>query len=1032
MRIRPLSFLTILLVCLSVRPAFAQDAPELTEDILRAFQWRSIGPANMSGRVTDIEGIPGPSKTFYVASAAGGIWKTTNNGTTFRPLFQDERVVSLGDIAIAPSDTMQIWAGTGEEDSRNSISPGGGIYKSVDGGMTWELKGLEATEHIGRIVVHPEDPNTVWVAALGALWRSNPERGIYKTTDGGDTWDLVNFVSEKAGFVDLAIHPKDPEVLLASSWERERGPYYLQSGGPGSGLWKSTDGGDSWNRVEGGGLPEGELGRIGIAYAPSYPQVVYLMVEANPVEGEDGDEQRTSGLYRSQDGGETWTHMNTFNTRPFYYSEVKVDPADPDRVYFSSLRFTTDGGETAATAGQEVHVDYHAFWIDPNDPERVILGNDGGIAVSFDQGGNYYFPNTFAIGQFYAVSYDMAMPYNVCGGLQDNYSWCGPSRKARGSITNHDWFMVSGGDGFVTQQDPRNPDIVYSESQGGNMGRSNLATGERQSFGRPNWRDAYRVIQDSIAILWPDSTQPMPNQHADRIADLQARATADSLAMQLRYNWNTPFFLSPHNPDVVYAAANRVMKSINQGDDFELISPDLSRQDEEKIRIALEESGGITPDLTGAETFATVVSLAESFVEAGVIYAGTDDGNLWVTSDDGGDWTDLTPNLEGLIPDGTYVSRIEPSHHDADRVFVTFDNHRRGDFTPYVLVSDDRGASFRSIASNLPTGAPDFAHVIREDPVNPDLLFVGTDVGLYVSLDRGGSWQRFMNGFPTVPVHDLQIHPRDGDLIAGTHGRSIWIVNITPLQQLTSEVVAVDAHLFKPATAYPFGTRPTGGEFTAQAYFEANSGSSGAQIRYWLGESPEEDVQISIQGPDGEEITSFTGSKREGLNTATWNMRGPTEVLARSPSEVRDSIAVEKRLAFVVDSLEAAGTDREELDRIVEQLRGGSSRGFGGFSGGSGAGASQTWVERPAEGRPVAESTGGGSGELSLQQRITQLVRGTQSGRGRRFGGGGLFPARSEPAAPVESGTYTVVMTIGERTFTQPLTVAHNENAPSR
>jgi len=1028
------SALSLALALTLTAPALAQNGPRLDETWLEGFQWRSIGPANMSGRVTDIEGIPSPSKTFYVAAAAGGIWKTTNNGISFRPLFQNERVVSLGDLAIAPSDTLQIWAGTGEEDSRNSISPGGGIFKSVDGGLTWELKGLEATEHIGRIVVHPHDPDVVWVAALGALWRSNPDRGIYKTTDGGESWELVNFVSDEAGFVDIAIHPKEPDILFATSWERVRGPYFLQSGGPGSALWKSTDGGDSWEKLEGNGLPETELGRLSVAFAPSYPQVMYMMVEAQAPEGED---ERPSGLYRSQDGGETWERTNPFNSRPFYYSEVRVDPLDPDRVYFSSLRFTTDGGETAAAAAQATHVDFHAIWIDPYDPERVVLGNDGGISISYDQGGNFAFPNTFAIGQFYNVSFDMAMPYNVCGGLQDNYSWCGPSQKARGSITNHDWVMVSGGDGFVTQQDPRNPDIVYSESQGGNMGRSNLATGERQAFGRPNWRESYRVIQDSIALMWPDKTQPMPQQHTARIEELQARATADSLSLQLRFNWNTPFLLSPHNPDVVYAAANVVMKSTNRGDDLVPISPDLSRQDEEKIRISTTTTGGITPDATGAETFATIVSLAESPVTRGLLYAGTDDGNLWKSANDGGSWEDLTAELEGLVPDGTYVSRIEPSSHSAERVYVTMDNHRRGDFTPYVLVSDNGGDDFRLISNDLPTGKPDFAHVIREDLVNPDLLFVGTDVGAYVSLNRGESWQRFMEGLPTVPVHDLKIHPRDGDLIAGTHGRSIWIVNITPLQQLNGSVMAANTHLFKPTPAYNFGTRPTGGEFTAQAYFQVGSPSMGAEIKYWLAERTEDDVEIAIQDASGETIRTLTGSKRAGLNTATWNLRDESTSLPRSPSEVRDSIATEARLAVVVDSLAAAGTDQDELDEALEALRepsqgGGFNFGGGGGGGGGGAATSGRWVDRPAEGRPTAGGGGGFGGEPSLEQDIVRMVRGDTGGRRRRFGGGGgLFPVRSEPATVVEPGTYTVVLTIGDQTFTQTLEVLENPGMPN-
>jgi photosystem II stability/assembly factor-like uncharacterized protein len=1017
-------------------PVLAQNGPGLDDTWLEAFRWRSIGPANMSGRITDVEGIPSPSKTFYIAAASGGIWKSTNNGTTFRPLFQNERVVSLGDIAIARSDTMQIWAGTGEEDSRNSISPGGGIYKSMDGGLTWELKGLEGTEHIGRIVVHPHNPDVVWVAALGALWRTNPERGLYKTTDGGDTWELVNFVSDRAGFADVAIHPTNPNVLFASSWERIRGPYYLHSGGPGSALWKSTDGGDTWARVEGGGLPATELGRIGIAFAPSYAQVMYLMVEAEPVETEDGEEETASGLYRSTDGGETWEHTNTFNSRPFYYSELAVDPMDPDRVYFSSLRWSPDGGRTAGAMAQEVHVDFHGLWIDPNDPDRIILGNDGGIAISFDRGGNYIFPNTYAAGQFYAVSHDMAVPYNVCGGLQDNYSWCGPSRKASGSITNHDWFRVSGGDGFVTQQDPRDPNIVYSESQGGNMGRSNLATGERDSFGRPDWRDSYRVFQDSIAMLWPDSTQPMPSQHAMRIAELQTRATEDSLSLQLRYNWNTPYLLSPHNPDVVYAGSNRVLKSTNRGDDLVPISPDLSRQDAEQIRISTQTTGGITPDVTGAETFATIVSLAESFVRPGLLWAGTDDGNVWMSPDDGATWTDLTRGFDGLVPDGTYVSRIEPSHHDADRVYITFDNHRRGDFMPYVMVSDDGGDRFRSITSDLPTGKPDFTHVIREDPENENLLFVGTDVGLYVSLDRGGSWQRFMTGLPTVPVHDLQIHPRDGDLIAGTHGRSIWITHIRPLQQLDRGIMASDVHLFEPAPAFHFGTRPTGGEFTAQLYFEAGSPPYGAEVRYWLAESTDEDVEVEIRDAGGQTVATLNGSTQRGLNRVTWNLRGQARPIPLSPSERRDSIAIEARLTFVVDSLAEAGGDRAEIDSVVAVLR--ESAQGGGFAfGGGGGGGSGAWQERPGEGRPTAGGGGrGGFGGAaaagSLQQNIIRLVRGSPSGRGRgRFGGGGgLFPSRSDPAPLAEPGTYTVTLTVGERTFTQELRVDRSESAP--
>ena len=1023
-------------VAVTVLPVAAQTLDETWSDALR---WRPIGPANMSGRVTDVEGLPSPSKTFYVAAAAGGIWKTTNNGTTFRPIFDNERVVAMGDLAIAPSDHQQIWAGTGEEDSRNSISPGGGIYKSMDGGITWELKGLEATEHIGRIQVHPTNPDIVYVAALGALWRSNPERGLYRTSDGGDSWELVNFVSDRAGFVDVKLHPSDPDIIFATSWERDRGPYYLQSGGSGSALWKSTDGGDNWDEVEGNGIPETLLGKMNVAFAPSSPDVMYLMVEA--AAPEDSEEDNLNGLYRSDDGGDSWTMMNDYNSRPFYYSEVAVDPSDPDRVYFSSLRFSEDGGTTMRNMAQGVHVDFHAIWIDPNDPDRMVLGNDGGIAMSFDRGGNFSFPNTFAIGQFYNISYDMGMPYRVCGGLQDNYTWCGPSRKASGGITSHDWFQVSGGDGFVSQQDPRDPNRVYSESQGGNMGRSYLATGERQSFGRPSWQDSYRVFQDSIAMVWPDSTQPMPNEHSARIADLQARATADSVSLQLRYNWNTPFFLSPHNPDVIYAAANRVMKSDWRGDDLYLISGDLTRADAEKIQISTTTTGGITPDATGAETFATIVSLAESFVQPGVLYAGTDDGNLWVSSNDGDSWTDLTAATTSLVPDGTYVSRIEPSHHDAGRVYVTYDNHRRGDFMPYVLVSDDGGGSFRSISSNLPTGKPDFAHVVREDVVNPNLLFVGTDVGAYMSLDRGGSWERFMTGLPTVPVHDLQIHPREGEIIAGTHGRSIWIADIKPLQQYAQAVVDADAHLFAPAEAYQFGTAKTGGEFTAQAYFQVASPGYGAEFKYWLGQDAEE-ADLKVTDGDGTEMWSQSVASTRGMHSARWGLRGEPAPIHKSPSEVRDSIAIDARLVAVADSLIEEGEESDAVKEAVESLRNQQGGGGRGFGGGGGAGLPFTddgvFIERPAEGGEVDAGGGGGgrggdAAPANLQDRIQNLVKPPQGRRrGRRGGGGSFFPGRTEPAQMAAPGQYTVTLTVDGTDYTQMLDLSWALTAPSR
>ncbi len=450
---RRITSLAALAILAFTAPALrAQLTQPLSDDMMEQFKWRSIGPSNMMGRVTDVEGLPSPSKTFYVASAAGGVWKTTNNGTTFKLVWNGDRVAAMGDIGISPSDPEQVWVGTGEGNSRNSISPGGGIFKSTDGGDTWEFKGLKETQVIGRIVVHPTNPDIVYVAALGHIWDSNPERGLYRTKDGGDTWELVKHISDKAGFVDVILDPRDPNVVWASSWERVRGPYFLNSGGPGSGLWKSTDGGDTWTEVEGNGFPTANKGRIGLAIAASNPSTMYAEVEAE----KEADGSGGTGLYRSTDSGATWEKMNDVDNRPFYYSQVRVDPRDENRIYFSStpIQFSNDGGKTYGATTNDVHVDDHAFWIDPNDPARMLVGNDGGVAITYDKGGNWSYLNNIAIGQFYDVSYNMDIPYRVCGGLQDNGTWCGPSRVARGQVGKYHWATIGGGDGFVSAQDP--------------------------------------------------------------------------------------------------------------------------------------------------------------------------------------------------------------------------------------------------------------------------------------------------------------------------------------------------------------------------------------------------------------------------------------------------------------------------------------------------------------------------------------------------------------------------------------------------
>jgi hypothetical protein len=1013
-------------------------AQQLDSTLLTALRWRPIGPANMGGRITDVEGIPSPSKTFYVAAAAGGVWKTTNAGTTFRPVFDNERVASLGDLAIAPSDTNVVYLGTGEEDSRNSISPGGGVWKTTDGARTWKFMGLGETQQIARIVVDPRDANVVYVAALGHTWGPNRERGLYKSTDGGTTWQLVKFVSDKAGFVDVQLDPGNPDIVWASSWERVRGPYFLYSGGPGSALWKSTDAGKTWTEVKGGGLPETTKGRMNFDISRSNPKMIYAMIEADTVMTGKSDKSvkpqvRPSGLYRSVDGGVTWEKRNGTNVRPFYYSQVRVDPKNPERVYFTStpVLFSDDGGKTARTATQGIHVDHHAMWIDPNDPEHFVVGDDGGVSQTWDRGGNYDFLSTMPLGQFYAISFDMAIPYNVCGGLQDNGSWCGPSRRRQGPVTNAMWFNVGGGDGFYTAQDPSDPNTVYAESQGGNMSRVNVATGERTPLTKPSWRNRYRQFEDSIIVARGDTTQPAPREVQRRLEDLQRRAAADSTEWDIRFNWNTPFFLSPHNPSVFYAGASKVLKSTSRGDNLTPISPDLTTRDPVKIRVSTRTTGGITPDNTGAETHSTITALAESPVRAGLLYAGTDDGNVWLSRNDGATWENLTTRFPG-VPKNTWVSRIEPSAADSSVFYVAFDGHRSNDFTPYVYMTSDYGRTFRSIAANLPTGGPDFVHVIREDPYNEKLLFVGTDVGAYVSTDRGGSWRKFMTGLPTVPVHDLRIHPREHELIAGTHGRSIWIVDIAPLEQMTDSVRARSVALFAPKVAYQYGQQTVEGQAAGHKVFEAPSPAYGADIWYRLSSGSRRDTtRLVITDASGDTIRTLTGPGGAGLHKVTWDFRGKAPKTAPlSPAGRRDSIVQARRIAVVIDSLEKAGTlPKETIERLRTATAGGSIQGLGQLFGGGGGGRGQGgggggFNPRPGEG-PLPRGAGAAQGEGVSEGAVDpgQLGQLAQLFRVGGGGGGGGFGGGRGGAPLVDTGDYLVTISAGGQTQKQVLRV---------
>ena len=985
--------------------AGAQLSTPLDSAMLAAFKWRAIGPAVMAGRITDIEVDPRNPKTFYVVAASGGIWKTVSNGTMFIPVFDKERVISMGDLAVAPSNPDILYAGTGEEDSRNSISPGGGVYKSIDAGRTWKLTGLAETQHIGRIVVDPQDPNIVYVAALGHAWGSNPDRGLYKSTDGGATWKVAKFISDKAGFVDIVMDPNDRNTLFASSWERVRGPYFLRSGGPGSGLWKTTDAGATWTEVKGGGFPATTKGRIGLAIAPSDSKMIYALVEADTLpkalpKGMAADtaraQRRLSGLYRSTDGGATWTLMrrNEQDARPFYYSQVRVDPKNPNRVYWMSsvFRFSDDGGRTERRGALSIHTDWHAMWIDPRDPEHFIIGDDGGIAITYDGGGTYDFVNNIPLGQFYAVSFDMQKPYSVCGGLQDNGSWCGPTRtRGRFGPSNADWQNVGGGDGFYTAQDPNDPNIIYSESQGGNASRLNIVTNARTLIMRGGGRPPGAIFEDSLIIARGDTTKSATPQISTSLAAIRARAVADT-AMRYRFNWMAPFFLSSHAPTTVYMGGNRVLKSTDRGDHFFPISPDLSTKDSSRIIVSVRTTGGVTRDPTGAETHGTVTTVAESPVRPGILWAGTDDGNVWLSTNDGGAWTDLTKRFPG-VPVRTWVSRVEPSHFDTAIVYVTFDGHRNNNFKPYLYVSNDFGRTFRSIVNNLPANGADFIHVVREDPYNRDLLFVGTDVAAYVSTNRGSTWQRFMTGLPTVPVHDLRIHPRDREIIAGTHGRSIWIADIAPLEQLADSVTRQPAYFFEPVTAYQYATG-FAQRWEGNRPFVADNPPFGASLVYRLtsGDSKRDTAKIVITDVKGDVVRRLTGPGGPGVHRVTWDLRRPQRPLG--PTALRDSIAGARLRKAQEDSLRAVRGDTTRTDTTAAgPRRGGGARG--------------------------------GAGEINL--RPAESRAGEVPGAGG--GGGGFGGQRNGPMVP--EGDYLVTITASGQTMRRVLHVERVSEIPA-
>ena len=836
----------------------------------------------MGGRIADLAVVESKPQIFYIATGTGGVWKTENHGTSWTPLFDDQPTSSIGDVTLDQSNPNLVWVGTGEPQNRQSSGWGNGVYKSTDAGSTWRHMGLEATKHIGRILIHPRNPDIVYVAAVGDLWGPNEERGVFRTHDGGETWENVLYIDEHTGAIDLAMDPGDPNTIFAAMYQRQRTGWGFNGGGPGSGLYRTFDGGDSWTELT-EGLPAGDKGRIGVDIFRQDGNVVYALVEADARSpdagffGGGGDGESQSGLFRSLDRGDTWEKMSGTNPRPMYYSQVRIDPTNPERIYVlgGNLMVSDDAGRTFRSDGAaQVHVDHHALWINPDDPDHLILGSDGGVVASWDGTAHWRMFDNLPLGQFYAIGFDMRDPYYVCGGLQDNDPWCGPSNtRSFHGIRHQDWYETAYGDGFFTIVDPTDSTIVFSESQNGNMNRYDLNTGEKTPM-RP--------------ITGP-------------------RADGDT-AKTYRFNWNSPLQLSPHDPATVYLGANYLMRSRDRGMSWEEVGGvDLTKQID---RDELEIMGvpGSEPQMSvndGISTYGNLTAFAESPLTPGLLYVGTDDGNVQISRDDGATWTNVADRIPDL-PERTYVSRLEPSHHAEGRVYASFDGHRNADYAAYVYVSEDYGDSWRRITDGLPDGWS--VNVVTEHHRAPNLLFVGNEVGVFVSVDRGGQWVQLKNNLPVVPVDDILIHPRDNDLLVGTHGRSFWILaDVSPLEHLSAETLAEAGRVFPQARETIMWAQRGDWPFTGATYSAPNP-PRGTLIRYYLrdaratpmaeeegdegdgsgdgddagasdgdmadGEPAEESTfALTITASDGTHIRTLEGPSEAGVNEVVWDWR---------------------------------------------------------------------------------------------------------------------------------------------------------------
>ncbi|MGH9477180.1 MAG: hypothetical protein ACRD1C_12740 [Terriglobales bacterium] len=829
--------LTLLAACGAFVFAAALPAQQTPDQALASLRMRAIGPAVQGGRTDDIAVSAQNPNIVFIGTASGGLWKSSDGGNAWQPVFDHEKDLSIGAVSVAPSNPAIVWVGTGEANNRQSATWGDGVYKSLDGGQTWQSMGLDDTQSIGRIAIDPNNPNVVYVAALGHLWGPNPQRGLFKTTDGGKTWNKVLFISDNTGVSDVRINPLSPNIIYAAAYEHRRTPWGYNGGGPEGGVYRSQDAGATWTKLA-NGLPTGNIGRIGLSIYAKGPNIVYALVESEK-----------SGLFRSNNGGDSWTRMSSVDPRPSYFSQIRVDPSNDQRLWMGGveLRYSNDGGRTWTTDRNVlIHPDFHAIWIDPDNDGHVIVGCDGGVFITRDRGSHWYHASTMPIGQAYEVSYDNARPYHVCAGLQDNAEWCGPNRvfNTKG-IRNSDWKMVGGGDGFYVIHDPHNDNVIYTEMEGGNMTRRNLYTDQ------------------SLVI------QPQPPFGQSRY----------------RFNWDSPLIVSALTPNTLFFGGNYVFQSSNAGNSWTKLGPQLtSNFDRTKVPIlgVMPTRKNVLSLNDGVSAFPTTTELAQSPLNAEVLWAGTDDGNLQVSRNGGQSWTNVVGNVQG-VPAHTWVSRIEASSTAAGTAYVAFDGHRSDDMHAYIYKTTDFGQTWTSISTGIPAWAGSI-HVIREDPSHPNVLFAGAQFGGFFSLDDGASWNQLKMGVPDVQVDDIQVQPRMHDLILGTHGRSVYILDdIISLEDMTPAVLSDPMHLFPIRAATEW--RVNGDGWFPAERFSGPNPPNGALLDLYLENAPtatdaaKDKATVTITDAAGKLVGTLDAAHlHAGINRIVWDFRRSTSV----------------------------------------------------------------------------------------------------------------------------------------------------------